>query len=74
MENEKEPDDIDLEQEPIMGTAEFKALTELKDEPLNDDSGSLETEDDALTITDKLKTLNVDDTDNVFDLDPYDIE
>lgn len=60
---------IDLENEPIMATAEFKALVEVDDEPSGDDGDA---EDDCLTITDKLERLTVVDDEYPSGLDPYD--
>ena len=74
MAKDKEPDDtISMEQEPIMETAEFKALVEL-DAELSSDDESPETaetpaeNDDLLSITDQLEKLSVieDEEDSVF--------
>lgn len=61
---------VDLENEPIMATAEFKALVELDDEAPDEDAGE-HTEDEDLTITDKLEKLTVVDDEDASDFDPY---
>jgi hypothetical protein len=52
-------DTIDLAQQPIMETAEFKALVELSDELFGDEG-----DDDELTITDKFEKLDIGDDEN----------
>ena len=73
--NERSGDTIELEQQSIMETAEFKALVELGSELFGDeDPGITEVPaegDGLLTITDQFEALRVTEEDD-FGFDPYD--